>query len=80
MTYSPGINEWSGLEPCLEMGQPGSVPFVSYRPGAYGRLLMSVYVWWKTGVLVPFDWLRPVTRGGWRTAFPERVHGSVGIS
>ena len=44
-TYSPGTNEWSGLEPCLEMGRPGLVHFVSDRPGAYGRLLLSVYVW-----------------------------------
>ena len=44
--------------------QPGSVPFVSHRPGAYGRLLLAVYVRWKTGLLVSSDWLRPVTRGG----------------
>ena len=31
-------------------------------PGAYGRLLLTVYVWWRTGVLVPSDWLRPVTQ------------------
>ena len=31
---------------------PGSVPFVSHRPGAYGRLLLAVYVQWKTGLLV----------------------------
>ena len=80
MTYSTGTNEWSGLEPCLEMGRPGSVPFVSDRPGANGRLLLSVYVRWRTGVLVPSDWLRPVTRGGWRTGFPERVRFSVGVS
>ena len=45
-------------------GQPGSVPFVSHRPGAYGRLLLAVYVRWKTCLLVASDWLRPVTRGG----------------
>ena len=45
-------------------GRPGSVPFVSYRPGAYGRLLLAVYVRWKTGLLVTSDWLRPITRGG----------------
>ena len=44
-------------------GWPGSVPFVPHRPGAYGRLLLAVYVWWKTDLLVAFDWLRPVTRG-----------------
>ena len=80
MTYSTGTNEWSGLEPCLEMGRPVSVPFVSDRPGAYGRLLLSVYVRWRTRVLVPSDWLTPVTRGGWQTGFPERVHSSVGVS
>ena len=49
------------------MGCPGSVPFVSHRPGAYGRLLLAVYVRWKTGLLVTSDWLHPVTRGagGW---------------
>ena len=44
---------------------PGSVPFVSNRAGAYGRLLLATYVRWQT-----CDWLRPVTRGGWRTARP----------
>ena len=33
-------------------GRPGSVPFMSQRPGAYGRLLLAVYVRWKTGLLV----------------------------
>ena len=45
------------------MGRPGSVPFVSHRLGAYGRLLLAVYVRWKMGLLVASDWLRPVTRG-----------------
>ena len=49
---------------CMGVGQPESVPFVSNRPGAYGRLLLAVYVWWKTGLLVSSDWLRPVMRGG----------------
>ena len=80
MTHSNGTNKWSGVDLCLEMGLPGSVPFVSDRPGAYGRLLLSVYVRWKTGVLVPSDWLRSVTRGSWRTVFPERVRGSVDVS
>ena len=74
MTYSTGSNEWSGLEGW------SLVPFVSDRPGAYGRLLLSVYARWRIGVLVPSDWLRPVTRGGWRTGFQERVRGSVGVS
>ena len=42
----------------------GLVPSVSHRPGAYGRLLLAVYVWWKSGLLVTADLLRPVTRGG----------------
>ena len=61
----------------LEGGRPGSVPFVSDRPGAYGRLLLTVYVWWRTGLLVPSDW--PVTRRGWRT-FLDRVRGSADVS
>ena len=73
-------NERSCVEPCLEMGHPESVPFVSDRPGAYGRLLLAVYVQWRTGVLVPSGWLRPVTRGGWRTGYPERVRGSADVS
>ena len=47
----------------LGVGRPGSVPFVSEKPGAYGRLLLAVYVRWKTGLLISSDWLRPVTRG-----------------
>ena len=38
------------------------VLFVSHRPGAYGCLLLAVYVRWKTGLLVSSDWLRPVMR------------------
>ena len=64
----------------LGVGRPGSVPFVSNRPGAYGRLLLAVYVRWKTGLLVSSDWLMPVTRGAWRAGLPDRVRGSVGIS
>ena len=66
--------------PCLGVGQLGSVPFVSDRPGAYGRLLLVVYMRWRTGLLVPFDWLRPVMRGGWRAGFPEPVCGSADVS
>ena len=29
---------------CMGVGRPRSVPFVSHRPGAYGRLLLAVYV------------------------------------
>ena len=42
---------------------PGLVPFVSCRPGAYGRLLLAVYEQRLTGLLVSSDWLRPVMRG-----------------
>ena len=65
----------------LGIGRPGSVPFVSEKPGAYGRLLLAVYVRWKTGLLISSDWLRPVTRGAWRAVHPDRagepnpVHG-----
>ena len=61
----------------LGIGRPRSVPFVSHRPGAYGRLLLTVYVRWKTGLLVSADWLCPVTWGVWRAALPDRVGGSV---
>ena len=60
----------------------GSIPFVSEKPGAYGRLLLAVYVRWKSGCLISSDWLRPVTRGAWRAVLSERVdepnpvHGS----
>ena len=59
---------------------PGLVPFVSCRPGAYGRLLLTVYELWRMGLLVSADWLRPVTRGGWRTGFPDCGHGSADVS
>ena len=36
-------------------GRPGSVPFVSHRPGVYGHLLLAVYVRWKMGLLVASD-------------------------
>ena len=53
---------------CMGVGRPGSVPFVPNRPGTYGRLLLAVYVWWRTG-LVSSDWLRPVTCGAGGRAF-----------
>ena len=62
------------------MFRPGLVPFVSDRPGAYGRLLLTVYVRWRTGLLVSSDWLRPVTWGGWRAGFPDRGRGSADVS
>ena len=49
---------------------PGSVPIVSNRASAYGRLLLAMYVRWQTGLLTTCDWLRHVTRGGWRAAQP----------
>ena len=66
----------------LDVGSAGSIPFVSEKPGAYGRLLLAVYVRWRTGLLISSDWLRPVTRGAWRLVLPDRadkpnpVHGS----
>ena len=66
---------------CMDVGRPGSVTFVSHRPGAYGRLLLAVYVRWKTGLLVSSVWLQPVTRGGgWRAGLPAPVRGSVDVS
>ena len=65
----------------LSVGRAGSIPFVSEKPGAYGRLLLAVYVRWKTGLLISSDWMRPVTRGAWRAVLPDRadepnpVHG-----
>ena len=47
---------------CLGVGRPGSVPFVSHRSGAYGRLLLAMKVRWKTGMLVSSHWLQAVTR------------------
>ena len=64
----------------LGVGRPGSMPFVSEKLGAYGRLLLAVYVRWKTGLLISSDWLRPVTRGAWRASDPDPVHGPVGTS
>ena len=57
----------------LGVGRAGSFPFVSEKPDAYGRLLLAVYVRWKTGLLISSDWLRPVTRGAWRAVLPDRV-------
>ena len=36
----------------LGVGRPGSIPFVSEKPGAYGRLLLAVYVRWRTGLSI----------------------------
>ena len=57
----------------LGVGRPGSIPFVSKRPGAYGRLLLAVYVRWKSGLLIHSDWLRPVTRGAWRGVLSDQA-------
>ena len=40
----------------------GTLSVTSTR--GYGRLLLAVYVWWHTGLLVASDWLRPLMRGG----------------
>ena len=47
----------------LGVGRVGYIPFVSEKSGAYGKLLLAVYVRWKTGLLISSDWLRPVTQG-----------------
>ena len=80
VTHSAGTSARSAVEPCLVLGRPGAVLFVFDRPGAYGCLLLAVYVRWKSGVLMPSDWLWPVRRGGWRTGVPERVHGLDDVS
>ena len=49
--------------------QPGTVPFVSCRAGAYDRLLLATHERMMTGNLVACDWLRPVTRGVWHVAY-----------
>ena len=41
-------------------GHPCSVPFVSHRPGASGRLLLAAYVQWQTGLLVASDCCDPL--------------------
>ena len=50
--------------------QPGSVPFVSHRVRAFGRLLLATYERMMTGGLSACHWLAPVTRGAWRVAPP----------
>ena len=67
-------------EPDWRKSLPGLVPFVSWWPGAYGRLLLTVYERWRMGLLVSADWLRPVTRGGWRAGVPDRGPGSADVS
>ena len=42
----------------LGVGRAGSIPFVSEKPGTYGRLLLAVYVRWRSGLLISSDWLR----------------------
>ena len=58
----------------------GSVSFVSQRTGAYGRLLLAVYVQCKTGLLVASDWLRPVTRGGGADRQPHQSQSAVRLT
>ena len=66
------------IEPSWERGRPGLVPFVSDKPGAYGHLLLMVYVRWRTGLLVSSDWLRLVTRAAGEPAF--RIEGPVRLT
>ena len=75
----PRTNGHLCLEPSWERGCPGLVLFVSDRTGAYGRLLLTVYVRWWTGLLVSSDWLRPVMRGGWRDPV-FRIVGAVRLT
>ena len=63
------------IQPSWERSRPGLVLFVSDMPGAYGRLLLTVYVWWRTGLLVSSDGLRPVT--GEAGGPPFRIEGVV---
>ena len=51
----------------------GSVPFISDRASAYGRLLMATHERMMTGSLVACDWLIPVMRGAWRVAPPFSI-------
>ena len=77
-----GEFKWCADEPRVgyRRGRAGSVPFVSHRSGAYGRLLLAVYVRWKTGLLVASDWLRPVTCVGWRAGPPVTARGEADVS
>ena len=79
---SPDADMASNIGPESDWNKspPGLVPFVSCWPGAYGRLLLTVYERRLTGLLVSSDWLRPVTQGGWRTGFPDRGRGSADVS
>ena len=67
-------------EPDWRKSLPGLVPFVSCRPGAYGRLLLTVMNGGGRACWLSADWLRPVTRGGWRAGVPDRGHGSADVS
>ena len=66
---SPGENSTGVPGPASYNGvtsvRPGSVPFVSDRAGAYGRLLLATHELMMTGGLVACDWLRPVTWRAW---------------
>ena len=56
--FSTGLNGHLCVEPNWEKDRPGLVPFVSCRPGAYGRLLMAVYVRWRRAywcLLIGYD-------------------------
>ena len=77
-TSSAGSDGHLYIEPGWEKSRPGLVPFVSCGPGAYGRLMLTVYVRWRTGLLVSSDWLRPVTRAAGGPVF--RTAGAVRLT
>ena len=56
---------------------PDSVPFVSDRAGAYGRLLLATHERMMRGGLVACDWLRPVTWGGVACGSSNQRRGAV---
>ena len=65
------------IQTCL--GQPGSVLYVSFWAGEYGRLLLATYERRQTGTLSACDWLTPVTRVAWRVAPPAWGGGGAGL-
>ena len=72
----------SGALVCTEapLVHPGSVPFVSQRAVACGRLLLTNYERMMTGGLSACDWLTPVMRGAWRVAPPVSATVNADVS
>ena len=63
----------------LETGRPGSVPFVFHQPGAYGRLLLAVYV--EDGFLGCIGLAASCyVGGGWRAAPPVTTRSMADVS